>query len=100
MEIIMIDLKTFKKIMVQLEFLHKRLDELVRKNQPKRMEQWVDAEYVCKALDLTKRTLQVHRETGLLAYSRIKGKIFYKQTDIEAFLREINKLSNEQKKKL
>ncbi|WP_302949418.1 helix-turn-helix domain-containing protein [Alistipes indistinctus] len=46
----------------------------------------MDSQDVCQALDITKRTLQSYREKGLLPFSRIGGKYFYRLSDVEAFL--------------
>ena len=84
MEIIIIEPKTLRKMEALLEQLSKKVNRLAGHTHPKRLEQWVDAEYVCLALSITKRTLQKHRERGL-PYSQIKHKIFYRPQDIEAF---------------
>lgn len=41
---------------------------------------------MCLALNITKRTLQSYREKGIIPYSRVGGKYFYKESDVAAYL--------------
>ncbi|MBK9934105.1 MAG: helix-turn-helix domain-containing protein [Cytophagaceae bacterium] len=47
---------------------------------------WIDGQDVMLSLHISKRTLQSLRDTGLLPYSRIQGKFYYKKSDIENLL--------------
>ncbi len=49
-------------------------------------ENWIDGQDVMLALHISKRTLQSLRDTGILPYSRINGKFYYKVADIEKLL--------------
>jgi hypothetical protein len=49
-------------------------------------ETWIDGQDVMQALHISKRTLQSLRDNGVLPYSRIKGKFYYKVADLEALL--------------
>lgn len=49
---------------------------------------WLDGQDVMQTLHISKRTLQTLRDTGLLPYSRINGKFYYKAADIEILLNE------------
>ena len=40
------------------------------------------------ALNISKRALQTYRDNGLLPYSNIGGKFFYKEVDIQQILEE------------
>ena len=44
---------------------------------------WLQPQDVCFQLNISKRTLESYREKGHLAFSRIGGKVFYSQADIE-----------------
>ena len=85
MEIVIIEPKTLQKMEALLEQLENTIGRVV-KNRIPRMEKWVDNEYVCLALKITKRTLQSHRENGLLSYTRVRHKVLYKHQDIEKFI--------------
>ena len=43
-------------------------------------------DFVCEKLNVSKRTLQTYRDGGLLAYSQINHKIYYRLEDVEAFI--------------
>ena len=50
------------------------------------MEKWMDNQEVCGILRISKRTLQVYREKGLLPFTRVKNKFFYKPEDVQNML--------------
>lgn len=49
-------------------------------------QEWIDGQDVMLSLNISKRTLQSLRDTGILPYSRINGKFYYKVADLEALL--------------
>ncbi|AFL85350.1 hypothetical protein Belba_2817 [Belliella baltica DSM 15883] len=49
-------------------------------------EEWIDGQDVMQTLHISKRTLQSLRDNGVLPYSRINGKFYYKVSDIEKML--------------
>lgn len=51
-------------------------------------EVWIDGVAVQSALHISEKTLYRHRKSGILAYSRIRGKIYYKRSDIKTLLEE------------
>ena len=55
----------------------KELNSLVKKE---------DNQEVCGILRISKRTLQVYREKGLLPFTRVKNKFFYKPEDVQNML--------------
>jgi len=46
----------------------------------------MDAQDVCLALGISKRCLQNYRDNGLIPYSSIGGKLFYREVDIQEIL--------------
>ena len=46
----------------------------------------MDEQDVCLALGISKRCLQNYRDNGLVPYSNIGGKFFYRETDIQEIL--------------
>ena len=42
----------------------------------------MDAQEVCLALNISKRSLQGYREYGIIPYSCIGGKYMYKESDL------------------
>lgn len=49
-------------------------------------ERWLDNADVKQMLHISTRTLQTWRSAGILPYSKVGGKLFYKQSDIDALL--------------
>ncbi|CAN1533326.1 Helix-turn-helix domain, group 17 [Spirosomataceae bacterium] len=47
---------------------------------------WIDGQDVMLSLHISKRTLQHLRDSGVLPFSRINGKFYYKIADIENLL--------------
>ena len=47
---------------------------------------WLDNQEVCSILKISKRTLQTYRDTGMLPYSKINGKVYFKAADIQNHL--------------
>lgn len=49
-------------------------------------ESWVDGQEVMQTLHISKRTLQSLRDSGMLPFSRINGKFYYKVSDLQNLL--------------
>jgi len=49
-------------------------------------ETWIDGQDVMIALNISQRTLQTLRDNGILPFSRINGKFYYKVADLEELL--------------
>lgn len=50
-------------------------------------EEWVDSQRVMDVLNISKRTMQNLRDEGVLPFSTIQGKLYYKATDLEELLK-------------
>lgn len=51
-------------------------------------ERYLSGEEVCKALHISKRTLQEYRDRHLIPYISLPGKMLYKESDIVSLLEE------------
>lgn len=49
-------------------------------------EKWLDNQEVCLMLGISKRTLQTYKDKGLLHYSRLSRKNYFKSSEVEALL--------------
>ena len=49
---------------------------------------WIDAQDVLLKLHVSSRTLQRWRISGMIPYSRVSGKCYYKKSDILKLLNE------------
>ncbi|MDL2231476.1 helix-turn-helix domain-containing protein [Porphyromonadaceae bacterium OttesenSCG-928-L07] len=81
MDIVAIESKTFEQIKQRFEDFSKQVKNLCGDNQNK--EKWLGNEDVCGLLQISLRTLQSYRDTGILPYSQIGRKCYYRVADIE-----------------
>lgn len=86
MEVINIEARTFEAMMTKFESFTRRVDTLCNQNKEKQLGKWYDSQEVCVILNITKRTLQSYRDKGLLPYSQIKRKTYYKPEDVERLI--------------
>lgn len=81
MDIIAIESKTFGQMKERFEDFFNQVRSLCGDNQDK--EQWLGNDDVCKLLQISLRTLQSYRDNGILPYSQIGRKCYYRVSDIE-----------------
>jgi hypothetical protein len=84
MEIIAIEKRTFEQMMLSFENFTCQVKELCRNNR--NTEQWLNNEEVCGLLKISKRTLQSYRDNGIIPFSQIGHKCYYRVVDIEQFI--------------
>lgn len=76
-----------------LESIIRRVDSLahvIRKIKKKERNNFVpilDNQDVCHILNISKRTLQYYRSSGIIPFTRIEKKIYYKPSDVELLLK-------------
>ena len=96
MEIITMESNAFKSITDNIEKIKEILNNNAKLNPLE--EKWLDIQEVCQLLKISKRTLQSYRDTGVLGFSQISGKIYFKASDIEEHLKKhYNKAFNSKK---
>lgn len=93
MEIRMIEGQTFEKLKMCIADLLAQVATL--HSEPE--NGWLDNQAVCQILNISKRSLQNFRDKGLIPYSQIGHKCFYKQEDVKEFL-ERNRIEALKKK--
>ena len=86
MEIVAIEKRTFEQMMQRFEDFTKQVNTLCGKNQSN--ENWLDNKQVCELLKISLRTIQTYRDMGILLYSQIGRKCYYKVADIEQFINQ------------
>ena len=75
------------------ETCHKAFGEQIRHTE------WLHNGDVCRLLNISKRTLQHYRDTGVLPFSQIGHKCYYKREDVERLLETKSVKSNTDKSK-
>ena len=88
MEIICMEKQTFDELVVRLSMIEKKVTGICSQTKDAALKKWMDNQEVCVCgiLRISKRTLQVYREKGLLPFTRIKNKFFYKPEDVQSLL--------------
>lgn len=87
MEVIAIQKTVLDGMKGDLKDLLELTESAVQKYSPIfKEEQWLDNQEVCLMMNITKRTLQTYKSKGLLPYSRLNRKNYFKFSDIQALL--------------
>jgi hypothetical protein len=87
MEVIAIQKSALDRMKNELKALLELAESATRKyNSIFKEEQWLDNQEVCLMMNITKRTLQTYKDNGLLPYSRLNRKNYYKLSDVQALL--------------
>ena len=72
------------------KLIHQKLDKLIDKLSKLQNVQndkiFLDTEELCITMNISKRTAQVWRTNGIIAYSSIGRKYYYKLSDIQLML--------------
>ena len=87
MELMIIEVKTFEKLKERIRQLSNEIENFREKLKVKEKNKWLDSQDVCLALDISKRSLQLYRDTGTIPYTSLGGKFYYKETDIDEILK-------------
>ena len=80
------NVKAFDALAGHVEAIERKAEALCRRQEDVSLKKWLDNQDVCDVLGISKRTLQTYREKGLLPFSRIRHKIFYKPEDVGKLL--------------
>ena len=82
MELVVIEKNAYLRLKQQVEDLLRQIEAVKKKFGIVEKEKWMDAQEVCLALNISKRTLQSYREYGIIPCSFIGGKYMYKESDL------------------
>jgi hypothetical protein len=73
----------FRQLLEKLKYIEANI---ISKQVISLAEQWLDNDQLMQMLCVSRRTLQNWRDTGLIAFSQIGSKIYYRYTDVEQML--------------
>ena len=82
MELVVIEKNAYLRLKQQVEDLFTQIEAVKKKFGIVEKEKCMDAQEVCLALNISKRTLQSYREYGIIPCSFIGGKYMYKESDL------------------
>lgn len=91
MEVIVIDSDAYNQIMARLNQIEKRVADMISENMYPLEERWLDNQEVCELLKISKRLLQMYRDEGVIPFSQINSKIYYRASDIQKYLMKFYK---------
>lgn len=77
----------FERLMVRFDRIDRHLEKMAIKEKLLEGEKLLDNQDVCQLLNISKRTLQRYRSSGELPYQMVYHKTFYKESDVEAFIK-------------
>ena len=86
MEIVNIEARTYEAMITKFDSFTRKVESVCERQRDTGLKPWLDNQDVCQMLGITKRTLQSYRERGLIPFSRIRHKIFYRPEDVEKLL--------------
>ena len=89
MELINKDAPQVKEFISSLDSMLNGIESIVKHYKPHlNGERFLSNHEVSKKLNVSLRTLQEWRNTGLISFIQIKGKIIYRQSDIDKLLQK------------
>lgn len=80
------DIEVFDALAERMKAIEEKAEDLFARQQDVGLKRWLDNQEVCQALGISLRTLQKYRERGVIPYSRIRHKIYYRPEDVEELL--------------
>ncbi len=91
MEVITIEKRCFEELLQLTKILTERVASLNEKFRDKSMDEWLDGQEVCLALNISQRTLQTLRDKRIIGYTQINRKFFYRPKEVLQLLPTIDK---------
>ncbi len=91
MEVITIEKRCFEELLQLTKILTERVASLNEKFRDKSMDEWLDGQEVCLALNISQRTLQTMRDKRIIGYTQINRKFFYRPKEVLQLLPTIDK---------
>jgi hypothetical protein len=88
MEVITIESQAFKDLSKKINTIAKFVAALQEKADEEPTDGWVDSYEVCTFLKVSAKTLQRLRAANCVSYSRIRGKNFYRISEIQRLLND------------
>ncbi|MBS2100991.1 helix-turn-helix domain-containing protein [Carboxylicivirga linearis] len=88
--VVVVDDYLFNKLMRKIDQINDKIDSISIEKNDGFKDRWYVTEEVCKLLNVSRRTLQTMRDNKVIAFKKTGRKIYYKASDIEAYLESIN----------
>lgn len=82
MEAIILSTQQYKDLVNRLDDLNKQLEEKQKKPQ----DTFLDNQEFLQLMNISKRTAQTWRDEGIVSFSQIGSKIYYRMSDVQKLL--------------
>ena len=82
MEAIILSSQQYTDLVNRLDILNKKLEE--KQKSPK--ETFLDNQEFIQLMNISKRTAQTWRDEGIVSFSQIGSKIYYRMSDVQKLL--------------
>lgn len=86
MEIVSIEAKTFEEMNEALKTIANRVQKVCGTNGTRSIDSWIDNQEACILMDISPSKLLTLRRNGVLPYSHIERKVYYKKEDVIQFM--------------
>ena len=86
MRYLLIEEKAWLDMQATAKHSNERMQILERYYFPAKDSGWIDNAEVCQWLNISKRTLQYYRNSGILPYTVMGNKCYYQPEDVKAVL--------------
>ena len=84
MQVITIQSEAFQELVKKMDEIQNKLT--AKDKEPK--EVWLDNQEFIQLMKISKRTAQHYRDTGLISFSQVGSKIYYRISDVEELLKK------------
>lgn len=87
MEYIAIDKSLYEEIVATVSTASQGIREEYKIYRESISSEWIENDELSRLLSLSKRQLKGYRERGLLGYTMIGSKVYYKRHEVERFVK-------------
>ena len=82
MEAIILSVQQYQELVNRLDVLNKKLEE----KQKSPNDTFLDNQEFIQLMNISKRTAQTWRDEGIISFSQIGSKIYYRMSDVQKLL--------------
>lgn len=87
MEYVAIEKDALNLVSDTINIVTKAIDEIFVAEKSRLQDEWIENSELAKHLGLSLRTLQSYRERGIIGYSLMGRKIYYRRSEINELLK-------------
>ncbi len=85
-ELKLIDFESYQELLQKIEEINQKLSGMQNSNGKRK--KWLTNKDASELLQVTARTMQNYRDKGIIPFSQVGSKIYYKMSDLEKHLED------------